>query len=79
MFDSHLKSTGRDYSMTIALLAFGLVFIPAVLVTSHSFGRAGFTVALVGGAFCLILGWLNWKANSKLTIPTLEDERKSEE
>lgn len=79
MFDSHLKSTGRDYSMTIALLAFGLVFVPAVLVTSHSFGQGGLIVALVGGMLCLILGWLNWKSNSKLTIPTLEDERKSAE
>lgn len=77
MFDPHLKSTGRDYSMTIAVLAFGLVFIPAVLVTSHSFGRGGMTAALVGVLICVALGWLNWRSNSKLTIPTLEDERTS--
>ena len=74
MFDSHLKSTGRDYSLTIALLAGGCFFVPAVLVASRSFGAWPLAIAVFSSMLCFTLAWTTWRSHSKLTIPTLEDE-----
>lgn len=74
MFDAHLKSTGRDYSMTIALLAAAVVFVPAVLLAFGSASNVALTLAGVCSCVCVLLAWVNWKRHSRLTIPTLEDE-----
>lgn len=75
MFDSHQKSTGRDYSLTAALLAFGIMLVPALLLANHSVSRMALILSSIGSLVCLCVAWLNWRRNSKLTIPTIEDER----
>jgi hypothetical protein len=75
VFDSHLKSTGRDYSLTIALLAVGALLVPASMFANRAAGSGALTIAAAGSLVCLVLAWVNWKRNSQLTIPTIEDER----
>lgn len=72
MFKSQLKSTGRDYSLTIALLATGVLFIPALLIASRPFGAASLSIAGLGCSACVLLAWVTWKRHSELTIPTME-------
>lgn len=72
MFDPQLKSTGRDYSLTIALAAGGILIIPAILMASRSSGSIALSVAALGSSVCLVLAWINWKLHSELTIPTME-------
>lgn len=73
MFNRQLKSTGRDYSLTIALLA-AAVFAPAALAIFRAPSALLLSIAGVCSSVCVLLAWLNWRSNSKLTIPTLEDE-----
>ena len=72
MFDPHLKSTGRDYTATVALLAGALIFSPVMLVASRPFGYASVALAVACSAACLTLAWLNWKKSSRLSIPSIE-------
>jgi hypothetical protein len=72
MFNSQLKTTGRDYSLTIALLATAVVFIPALLLASRPFGSVSLAIAAAGSVLCLVLARVTWMRLSKLTIPTME-------
>lgn len=74
MFNRQLKSTGRDYSMTIALLA-AAVFAPAALAVFRAPSIPQIAIAGVCSSVCVLLAWLNWRTHSQLTIPTLEDEQ----
>jgi hypothetical protein len=71
MFDLHQKSTGTQYTTTVALLALGLSS-PVLLIASHPFGYASVSMALASSALCGIFAWLAWKNHSQLTIPSLE-------
>ena len=73
MFNPHLKSTGRDYSMTVALLAAALIFVPVVLIATRSFGYFSLSLAAFCSALCLTIAWVNWTSYSRLAIPSLEN------
>ena len=72
MFDSHQKSTGTQYTATVALLIVACIFSPAVLIVSHPFGYVSVSLALSCSALCVAFAWINWKKYSQLTIPSLE-------
>lgn len=72
MFDSHQKSTGTQYSGTVALLIVACIFSPAVLIVSRPFGYVSISLALACSALCVAFAWVNWKKYSQLTIPSLE-------
>lgn len=72
MFDPHLKSTGRDYTATAALITGAFIFSPVVLVASRPFGYVSIALAAACSAACLTLAWLNWKKSSQLSIPSIE-------
>lgn len=72
IFDSHQKSTGTQYVVTVALLAVALIFIPAVLAVSRPFGHLAVMLALASSILCVGLAWFNWKRHSELTIPSIE-------
>ncbi len=71
MFDPTLKSTGRQYTTTVALLAVAFIFIPAVLVAERPFGYLFLSLALASSALCVTLAWVHWKRSSQLTIPSI--------
>ena len=71
MFDPPLKSTGREYTTTIALLAVAFIFIPAVVVAERLFGYLSLSLALAGSALCVTLAWVHWKRSSQLTMPSI--------
>jgi TRAP-type uncharacterized transport system fused permease subunit len=73
MFDSHQKSTGTQYVITVALLAVAFIFSPALLVVSRPFGPVSVVLALACSTLCIALAWFNWKKNSDLTIPSIEN------
>jgi hypothetical protein len=75
MFASQQKSTGTQYVITVALLAVALIFSPAVLMVSRSFGYTGIALAVACSTLCVALAWINWKKNSQLSIPSLETQR----
>ena len=71
MFDPPLKSTGRQYTTTVALLAVAFLFIPAVLVAERPLGYLFLSLALACSALCITLAWVHWKRSSQLTIPSI--------
>lgn len=71
MFDSQQKSTGTEYTMTVALLIVALIFSPAVLIVSRPVGYASISVAAACSVFCVAFAWFNWKRYSELTIPSI--------
>ena len=71
MFDSHQKSTGTQYTTTVALLIMALIFSPAVLIMSRPFGYLSLSLAISCSALCVMLAWVNWKRSSQLSIPSI--------
>ncbi len=71
MFDPTLKSTGRQYTTTVALLAVAFIFIPAVLVAEHPFGYLFLSLARASSALCVTLALVHWQRSSQLTIPSI--------
>ena len=74
MFESHQKSTGTGYTMTVALLAVAFIFIPAVLFVSRPFGYGLAALAFACSASCVALARVHWKKSSQLSIPTIESQ-----
>jgi small-conductance mechanosensitive channel len=75
MYDSHQKSTGTQYTTTVAFLAAVFIFIPAMLIVSRPLGYLSVSLALACSALCASLAWVNWTKYSQLTIPSLETQR----
>jgi hypothetical protein len=71
MFDAHLKSTGQDYTVTVALLAIAFVFSPAVLLSSRPIGYWSFGFAVICSVSAVIWAWIYWKRSSRLSIPSI--------
>jgi hypothetical protein len=74
MFDAYQKSTGREYTATIAWLAIAVIFIPAVVLAVHP-RYLSLIVAFIGSMGCVVMSWVSWTRSSKLTIPTLAVQR----
>ena len=72
MFDQNQKSTGRDCTMTVALLSVAFIFSPAVLAVSRPVGYLSVSLALACSGLCIAIAWVNWKRYSRLSIPSLE-------
>ena len=70
MFDSE-KSTGTQYTWTVALLAVAFIFIPAVLIVTRPAGSIALVIALLCSLTSATLAWVNWKKASQLSIPTI--------
>ena len=75
MFDSQQKTTGTQYTTTVALLLVACVFSPAVLAVTRPIGYVSLSFATACSALCLLLAWLNWKTSSRLTIPTIANQQ----
>jgi undecaprenyl pyrophosphate phosphatase UppP len=69
VFDSVQRTTGREYTRTVAWLAIAIIFIPAVFlgVRPH---YISLSVAFVCIAICVTMAWISWK-KSRLTMPSI--------
>lgn len=72
MFDSHLKSTGRDFVATVALLAVAFVFSPVLLIASRPFGNWSIPLGIACSALTAAWAWVQWQRSSKLFVPSIE-------
>ena len=63
MFDSFQRPAGREYTVTIALLAVALIFIPALAAVSQSWS---YFAALGASVLCLTVAWIHWKGLGRL-------------
>ncbi len=72
MFDQQQKSTGRDFTWTVALLSVAFIFSPAVLIVSRPVGAIGVWLALACSGLCIAIVWVNWRRYSRLSIPSIE-------
>ena len=70
MSDLQQKFTGRQYTFTVAWLAFAIVFLPAAVLTVRP-GDVGLLLATAGSVLCVAGAWLTWKKSSRLSIPTI--------
>ena len=77
MFESHQKSTGTGYTMTVALLAVAFIFSPAILFISRPFGYGAVSLAIVCSAVCLVWARVNWKRSSQLSIPSISGAKEA--
>jgi hypothetical protein len=68
VLDPQMKSTGRRYTATAALLSIALLFSPAALIVSRQFGYVSLSLAVVSSALCLALAWIDWTRSSQLSI-----------
>ena len=73
MFDALQKSTGTQYTTTVAFLVVAFIFIPAILVVSR--GYVSISLAIVCSALCVALAWINWKRSSQLSILSIAIQR----
>jgi hypothetical protein len=76
MLAQYQKSTGTDYTSTVALLVFGIVFVPALLIAAspiHAVLAASGTILSMS---CLALAWFGWERTSELSIPTIFTHRR---
>ena len=75
MFDTQQKSTGTEYTMTVALLLLGFVFTPALLLLSRPVGYLTITLAIACSAVLLASSRFSWTRYSQLTIPSIAAPR----
>ena len=71
MFNSQLKSAGRGYTGTVALLATAFIFSPALLAASRPFGYLSLSLAVGCSAVCATWAWVHWKRSSQLSMPSI--------
>jgi hypothetical protein len=70
MFDSHLKSTGRDYTTIVALLGGAFIFFSAAMFAVLLPGYLSVPLALVCTTICVIFSWVIWKKSPQRLIPS---------
>jgi len=73
LFDSHLKTAGYDYTVTVALLAIAFIFSPAVLLSSRPIGNWSLSFAVACSVSSVIWAWVHWKRSSRLSVPSIAD------
>ena len=71
MMEPQQKSTGTQYTTTVALLAVAFIFVPAVLVVSRPFGYVTLGLAIACSVLCAALAWVLWKKASQLSIESI--------
>lgn len=71
MISSNQKSTGTDYTPTVALLVAAFVFSPVVLLVSLPFGHDSVYLALACSALCAALAYASWTKYSNLTLASV--------
>ncbi len=75
MFASGQKSTGTEYTTTVAFLVVAFIFSPAILFFFQPLGYLSVSLAVACTALCAALAWVNWKKASQLTIPSIASEK----
>jgi len=75
MFASEPKSTGTEYTVTVAFLMVAFFFIPAVLFVSRPLGYASVSIAVLCSGLCAAMAWLNWMKFSNLTMLSIATRR----
>ncbi len=76
MFDSNQRSTGTQYTTTVALLLLALIFTPVFLLLSRPVGYFAIAVAMACSAVCLAGARVMWTRYSDLTIPSIAGTRR---
>ncbi len=71
MFPSYQKSTGTQYTSTVALLLLAFVASPVALYLSRPLRFTSVGIAVTFTILCSSLAWLQWTGHSQLTIPSL--------
>lgn len=71
MIQSRQTYTGTNYVATVALLACGLVFSPALLVLSGPISPGGGGAAFGMSMLCLAIARVSWSRSSNLTIASV--------
>jgi hypothetical protein len=74
VFHSFQQAAGREYTVTIALLAAALIFIPAVVAVSQPLS---YLPAVGASALCLTAAWIHWKRSQPLLLSPIAAERKA--
>ena len=69
MFESVQRTTGREYTRTVAWLAAALIFIPAAFLAVRP-GYISLSLAFFCSVSCVTIAWISWK-RSRLTIPSI--------
>jgi hypothetical protein len=75
MFASEQKSTGTQYTVTVAFLMVAFIFIPAVLLVSRPLGYVSVSIAVLCSGLCAAMAWLSWTKFSNLTVPSIAAQR----
>jgi hypothetical protein len=75
VFDSAQKTSGYDYTKTVAWLAIAFVLIPAAFLGFRPH-YISLPVTFVCMAICVTMAWMSWK-KSRLTIPSIAPQKAS--
>jgi hypothetical protein len=74
MFNSFQRPPGREYTVTITLLAVALIFIPALAAVSQSWS---YSPALGASVLCLTVAWIHWKRSRRVSLSAIAAEQKA--
>ena len=74
MFHSFQRPAGREYTVTIALLAAALIFIPALVAVSQPMI---YSPAIGASAACVTAAWFNWKRSRRVLVSAMIAEREA--
>ena len=74
MFHSFERPEGREYTVTIALLAAALIFIPALVAVSQPMI---YSPAIGASAVCVTAAWFHWKRSRRALVSAMSAEREA--
>lgn len=74
MFHSFQRPAGREYTVTIALLAAALIFIPALVAVSQPMI---YSPAIGASAVCVTAAWFHWKRSRRVLVSAMIAEREA--
>jgi len=74
VFNFHQRT---GHGRTVALLAFGLVFTPALVISSRPVGNLFLALAVMCSAVCVILAWAPWNQSKPFSVDsfTMQEAR----
>jgi uncharacterized membrane protein YfcA len=73
VFESAQRTSGYDYTKTVAWLAIAIIFVPAVFLAVRPH-YVSLSLAFMCIAISVTMAWVSWK-KSRLTIPSIAPQQ----
>jgi hypothetical protein len=75
VFHSFQRPVGREYTVTLALLAAALIFIPALVAVSQPLS---YSPAIGASALCMTAAFFHWKRSRTVFLSAIAAEARQQ-